>query len=160
MLTLENKEEWSDISHNRVVRYYPEPKDSAICSFGCQTCLMGEVPEGKGKLQAKMPVFEVTWRLRSGEEALIRNILLPIPGSVQQEPRIQPPYHTWMLLLKARIWILTASGLLGAEHPHSPCDVRTANASRCFCCLVELCGMERCSHLTKTRPAYNVRVSY
>lgn len=63
-------------------RCYPLPKDSAIYGFGYQTCLMGEVQERKGKLHLEMAMSEVTWSLRSGEEALIRNILLPIPGSV------------------------------------------------------------------------------
>lgn len=65
-----------------VVRCYLLPKDSAICGFGYQTYLMGEVQDRKEKLHLEMATFEVTWSLRSGEEALIRNLLLPIPGSV------------------------------------------------------------------------------
>lgn len=65
-----------------MVRCYLLPKDSAICGFGYQTYLMGEVQDRKEKLHLEMATFEVTWSLRSGEEALIRNLLLPIPGSV------------------------------------------------------------------------------
>jgi len=44
---------------------------------------MREAQEMKGKLHSEMAVFEDTWSLRAGEEALIRNILLPIPDSAR-----------------------------------------------------------------------------
>lgn len=64
-----------------MVRCYPQPEKSAIWSFGCQTYLVGEVQERKGKLHSKKAMLEVNLESEIRGRGIIRNILLPIAGS-------------------------------------------------------------------------------